>query len=66
MGISTLEDLERVGSVAAYRLLKDRFPGTSLNFLYSMAGALLDIRWDQLPPDVRERLRAAAAPGPST
>ena len=60
VGIHTLDDLERVGSVEAFRLLRESFPGTSLNFLYAMEGALLDIRWDQLPPDVLAQLRSAA------
>jgi len=61
VGIDTRGDLERVGALAAYLLVKERFPEqTSLNLLYSLEGALLDVPWHQLPEALMERLRVAA------
>ena len=35
-GITTVADLERLGPVAAYRLVKQRQPKASLNLLWAM------------------------------
>jgi DNA transformation protein len=60
VGITCYEDLERLGSVAAYALVADRRPEVSLNLLYALEGALLDVRWDLLSGDVRADLRRRA------
>ena len=60
VGIETVEDLERAGSVEAYLLVAESRPGVSLNLLYALEGALQDVRWDLLPPDVRHDLRRRA------
>lgn len=60
VGIVTRGDLDRAGAVLAYRVLKERHPGVSLNLLYAMYGALTDQRWDQLPVALREELRREA------
>jgi DNA transformation protein len=60
VGITTYEDLERLGSVAAYQLVADRRPEVSLNLLYALEGALLDVRWDLLSREVRADLRRRA------
>ena len=59
VGVRSYDDLERLGSVEVYRRLKERWPrATSLNALWSLEGALLDVRWDQLPPGRRAQLLA--------
>ena len=57
VGVETSDDLERLGSVAAFLLVDASREGTSLNLLYALEGALQDVRWDRLPPQVREDLR---------
>ena len=42
IGVQTRADLERLGPVAAYRLLKQNQPSTSVNLLWAMAAALSD------------------------
>lgn len=60
VGIKDVADLEEIGSVNAYRKVKERFPAeTSLNLLYALEGALLDLPWDDLPAGVKEELRTA-------
>lgn len=60
-GIYTYEDLEAIGSVEAWRRVKAMRPReVSLNLLYGLEGALMGVRWDQLPPEVKAELRAAA------
>lgn len=60
VGITTYEDLERLGSVQAYQRVREAFPRASANLLYALEGALLDVRWDLLPVQLREDLRRAA------
>ncbi len=59
IGIDTLEDLEAIGAVEAYRRLKASRPTeVSLNALWGLQGALLNIHWNALPPDMKADLRA--------
>ncbi len=57
VGIQTYDDLERLGSVRAFLLVDASREDVSLNLLYALEGALRDVRWDRLPPDVRADLR---------
>lgn len=57
VGIDTAEKLEELGAAEAYRLLQDAFPDwVSLNALWGMQVALMEIDWRQLPPEVKEQL----------
>ncbi len=58
VGIYTEEDLMAVGVVEAYRRAKAAFPDrVTLNLLYALQGALLDLSWNELPPGLRSELR---------
>lgn len=59
IGIHTLEDLEALGAVETYRRLKANRPTeVSLNMLWALQGALLNIHWNALSPDMKADLRA--------
>jgi len=59
IGIQTADDLADVGAVAAFTRLRDETGHRpSLNLLWAMEGALLDIDWRHLPPALMERRRA--------
>ncbi len=59
VGIGSLLDLEEAGSVEAYQRVNERFPEeTSLNLLWALEGALLDVSWLDIPPERKEELRA--------
>ena len=59
IGIDTLEDLEAIGAVEAYRQLKTSRPTeVTLNMLWGLQGALLNIHWNALPPDMKADLKA--------
>ena len=59
VGIHTQADLEDLGAVEAYKRLKAAFPHkVSLNALYALQGAILNIHWNALPPDMKADLIA--------
>lgn len=60
IGVHTRGDLERLGPVTAYRLVKQRQLRTSLNLLWAMVAALSDRGWQELAPEEKERLRNEA------
>jgi DNA transformation protein len=55
-GIKTITDLERFGPVAAYRLVKQKFPQASLNLLWALEAGLLGKDWRELSDEAKERL----------
>jgi DNA transformation protein len=61
IGVENRADLERIGSVAAFRAIEKRArkPANVL-LLYALEGALLDLRWDRLPDVVKQDLRRRA------
>jgi DNA transformation protein len=61
VGISTIAELERLGPVVAYRLVKQRQPKASLNLLWAMAAGLQGIDWRKLAESTKTRLRQEAA-----
>lgn len=57
-----MADVEAVGSVETYRRTKALHPReVSLNLLWALEAALLGIRWDELPPEIKDELRAQLA-----
>lgn len=59
-GITTIADLEQLGAVAAYRLVKNRQPKVSLNLLWAIAAGLKEKDWRELPESTKQRLRKEA------
>ena len=55
-GISTIDELDRLGPVAAYRLVKQRQPSASLNLLWGLAAGLLGKDWRELGEDEKKLL----------
>jgi TfoX/Sxy family transcriptional regulator of competence genes len=60
VGIRTRADLEALGAVRAFRRVSAAGHAPSLNLLYALEGALLDLRWDRLSAAVKANLRARA------
>lgn len=58
VGIRTPEDLARIGAVEAFLKVKRAGFRPSLNLLYSMAGALADCHWAELPDERKKALLA--------
>lgn len=56
VGVRTTEDLARIGPVEAFLKVKRAGFRPSLNLLYSMAGALADCHWADLPDARKQEL----------
>ena len=53
-----MEDLEEIGIVEAYLRTKKAYPDrVSLNLLYGLQAAMLDINWKHLPERMKRDLR---------
>ncbi|NJN80198.1 MAG: TfoX/Sxy family protein [Anaerolineales bacterium] len=58
VGIHTLDDVANIGVVEAYKRVKMAYPEkVSLNMLYGLQAALLDLNWKDLPLDIKEDLK---------
>lgn len=57
VGITSYDDLDRLGSVAAYTLLLDDGYPATLNALYALEAVLLDVHWTDLPADRKRALQ---------
>ncbi len=60
VGIADHADLVEVGPVKAYVRVQARFDHTSINLLWALFGALVDLDWRELPAAERTRLRDEA------
>ena len=58
-GIRTREDLERLGSIAAYANVKRVEPKASLNLLWAIEGALTGLHWREVAKKHRTSLLLA-------
>ena len=58
VGIHSLDDVAELGVVETYRRVRAAYPEkVSLNMLYGLQAALLDLPWNELPPDIKEELK---------
>lgn len=61
IGVHSLDEVAKLGVVETYKRVKAAYPDkVSLNLLYGLQAALLDIRWDELPPDIKTELKRQA------
>lgn len=58
VGVHTLDDVVSLGVVETYKRVKAAYPEkVSLNLLYGLQAALLDLPWNELPPDMKIELK---------
>ena len=61
IGVHSLEDVARLGVVETYKRVKAVYPEkVTLNMLWGLQAALLDIPWNELPPDIKKELKKEA------
>ncbi len=63
VGINTYADLRRIGAVEAYVRIKARDINVSKVMLYALQGALLNVHWNDLAPEMKLQLVAEAEQG---
>lgn len=56
IGINSYKELSNVGAVDAYCRIKSRGIHVSKVMLYALQGALMDVHWNDLPPDMKDQL----------
>ena len=58
IGIHTLDDVIKLGVVETYKQVKAAYPEkVTLNMLWGLQAALMDIHWKDLPSDIKDQLR---------
>jgi len=58
IGVHTLDDVANLGVVETYKRVKAAYPEkVTLNMLWGLQAALLEIPWTELPPDIKEELK---------
>lgn len=58
VGVHSLDDVAKLGVVETYKRVKAAYPEkVTLNMLWGLQAALLGIRWDELPPDIKSELK---------
>lgn len=60
IGIRSRDDLHRVGPVGAFISIRSRGINASRVLLYALQGALMDVHWNELDPDLKRRLASEA------
>ena len=60
VGIVTKKDLEDIGAVNAFRLMRSNGYNVTPVVLYALQGALMDLHWNRLPGKLKDELRARA------
>jgi DNA transformation protein len=61
-GISTPEDLRKIGAVEAHRRIRRNYPTETLAvcyYLYSFEGAIRGCHWNEIGADCKEELKQA-------
>ena len=56
IGVNSYEDLTEVGAVEAYHRIKSRGINVSKVMLYALQGALMDVHWNDLTPELKAQL----------
>jgi DNA transformation protein len=56
LGVHTLDDLRQRGVYQIYRQLKGSVPGTSLNFMYALIGAVEGRDWREVKRSDRTQI----------
>lgn len=56
IGIHSYDELSEVGSVQAYCKIKARGIHVSKVMLYALQGALMDVHWNDLSPEMKAKL----------
>lgn len=56
IGVNNYDDLKKIGAVEAYCRIRGRGIHVSKVMLYALQGALMDVHWNDLSPDLKAQL----------
>ena len=56
IGVNSYEDLKALGPVDTYIRIRARNINVSKVMLYALQGALMDVHWNDLDPDLKRKL----------
>ncbi|MFS1523068.1 TfoX/Sxy family protein [Microbulbifer sp. 2304DJ12-6] len=56
IGIRSYDDLHRIGPVEAFISIRNRGINASRVMLYALQGALMDVHWNDLDPNLKQQL----------
>lgn len=56
IGVSSYQELSNMGAVEAYCRIKSRGIHVSKVMLYALQGALMDVHWNDLSPELKAQL----------
>ena len=59
IGVHTREDLQQIGAIDCYRILKAQGYPVTLNLVYAIEAALMDIHWTKLTTQQKQSLKQA-------
>ncbi len=57
VGIHTRADLEEAGAVESYQWVRALGHNATLNLVYAIQGAIMDLHWTDLPIELKEQLK---------
>jgi DNA transformation protein and related proteins len=57
VGIDSFEKLKSIGSEQAFIRLQTLDPGACLDLLYGLEGAILGVKWNELPKEKKQSLQ---------
>lgn len=57
VGIDSIKKLVAMGSEKAFLKIRTIDSGACLSLLYGLEGAILGIKWNELPPDRKQELK---------
>lgn len=57
VGISSAEELVRLGAEQAFLKLKERYPNVCLVHLYALEGAICNVEFNRLPESRKKELK---------
>lgn len=63
VGVHGLEDLEALGVVETFLRVRDAGFSSNLNLLWALQGAIMNLHWAEIPPEIKAHLRRAVEKG---
>ena len=61
VGIDSPDEIRELGAAEVFHRVKSKFPdSTSLNLLWALQGALMEVHWHDVPDEIKQQLLVEA------